>query len=151
MHCFHPQSHSESARNSNRIADNPLSPASCNVSCFEIPAWPDVLVDRAVWEVILEVKFWEEMRIESSVCLEWAKMALDHMIASFGTSLGAPGLTLESAVQALCVAVFVGLIFVKLRAPKLKLPPGPVALPIVGNWLQVCNQFLVQFLVSSSS
>jgi hypothetical protein len=42
-----------------------------------------------------------------------------------------------TVVQGLCVAVFVGIIIMKLKAPKLNLPPGPIALPIVGNWLQV--------------
>lgn len=49
-----------------------------------------------------------------------------------------PMFTLQNVVQGLCVAVFVGIVIMKLRAPKLKLPPGPVALPVVGNWLQVC-------------
>lgn len=50
---------------------------------------------------------------------------------------------LESAVQGLLVAVLVGLLIAKLRAPKLKLPPGTVALPIVGNWLQVSYTLLL--------
>ncbi|XP_024373833.1 trans-cinnamate 4-monooxygenase [Physcomitrium patens] len=45
--------------------------------------------------------------------------------------------TFNNIVQGLCVAVFLGIVIMKLRAPKLKLPPGPFALPIVGNWLQV--------------
>lgn len=50
---------------------------------------------------------------------------------------------LESAVQGLLVAVLVGLLIAKVRAPKLKLPPGTVALPIVGNWLQVSYTLLL--------
>ncbi len=46
-------------------------------------------------------------------------------------------LNFTTLLQALFVAVVVGIVVVKLRAPKLKLPPGPLALPIVGNWLQV--------------
>lgn len=49
----------------------------------------------------------------------------------------APMFTFTNVVQGLCVAVFVGIVIMKLRAPKLNLPPGPVALPVVGNWLQV--------------
>lgn len=48
-----------------------------------------------------------------------------------------PMLNLQNVVQGLCVAVFVAIVIMKLRAPKLKLPPGPIALPVVGNWLQV--------------
>lgn len=49
----------------------------------------------------------------------------------------APMCTFTNVVQGLCIAVFVGIVIMKLRAPKLNLPPGPVALPVVGNWLQV--------------
>jgi hypothetical protein len=65
-----------------------------------------------------------------------AAMAMDAL-AEF-----APLLTLQNVVQGLCVAVFVAVVIMKLRAPKLKLPPGPVALPVVGNWLQVCGATL---------
>lgn len=48
-------------------------------------------------------------------------------------------LSFARVVQGLFVAGVVGLIVMKLlRAPKMKLPPGPLALPIVGSWLQVC-------------
>ena len=62
----------------------------------------------------------------------------------------APMLTVQNVVQGLCVAVFVAVVVMKLRAPKLKLPPGPVALPVVGNWLQVCRSalFLLNFRVN---
>lgn len=67
-------------------------------------------------------------------------MAVEDAGSRAGVSFLAPVLNLESVVQGLLVAVVVGLIIAKLRAPKLKLPPGPVALPIVGNWLQVCSR-----------
>jgi len=62
-------------------------------------------------------------------------MAMDALAAELA-KLG-PMFTIQNVVQGLAVAVFVAIVIVKLRAPKLKLPPGPIALPIVGNWLQV--------------
>lgn len=48
-------------------------------------------------------------------------------------------LSIARVVQGLFVAGVVGLIVMKLlRAPRMKLPPGPLALPLVGSWLQVC-------------
>ena len=48
-------------------------------------------------------------------------------------------LSFARVVQGLFVTVVVSLIVMKLlRAPRMKLPPGPLALPLVGSWLQVC-------------
>lgn len=48
-------------------------------------------------------------------------------------------LSIARVVQGLFVAGVVGLIVMRLlRAPRMKLPPGPLALPLVGSWLQVC-------------
>ncbi|CAM6045004.1 unnamed protein product [Sphagnum compactum] len=60
----------------------------------------------------------------------------DGVVASVLSS-SSSWLNFTTLLQALFVAVVVGIVVVKLRAPKLKLPPGPLALPIVGNWLQV--------------
>lgn len=61
----------------------------------------------------------------------------DGVVASVLSSSSSSWLNFTTLLQALFVAVVVGIVVVKLRAPKLKLPPGPLALPIVGNWLQV--------------
>ncbi len=62
----------------------------------------------------------------------------DGVVASvLSSSSSSSWLNFTTLLQALFVAVVVGIVVVKLRAPKLKLPPGPLALPIVGNWLQV--------------
>jgi hypothetical protein len=63
----------------------------------------------------------------------------DGVVASVlsSSSSSSSWLNFTTLLQALFVAVVVGIVVVKLRAPKLKLPPGPLALPIVGNWLQV--------------
>jgi hypothetical protein len=70
-----------------------------------------------------------------------AGMLLAQQVAAAEVDSSAPKLssmfTFATVVQGLCVAVFVGIIIMKLKAPKLNLPPGPIALPIVGNWLQV--------------
>ena len=48
-------------------------------------------------------------------------------------------LSFTKVVQGLFVAVVVGLTAPKLlRAPRMKLPPVPLVLPLVGSWLQGC-------------
>jgi trans-cinnamate 4-monooxygenase len=46
-------------------------------------------------------------------------------------------LLLEKSLIAVFVAVILATVISKLRGKKLKLPPGPIPIPIFGNWLQV--------------
>lgn len=48
-------------------------------------------------------------------------------------------LVLEKALLGLVLATMVAICIYKLQAKRLKLPPGPVPVPIFGNWLQVGN------------
>ncbi|KAM1167076.1 hypothetical protein ACFX19_029672 [Malus domestica] len=44
---------------------------------------------------------------------------------------------LENTLLGLFVAVIVAIAISKLRGKKFKLPPGPMPVPVFGNWLQV--------------
>ncbi|GMP61468.1 hypothetical protein CsSME_00023921 [Camellia sinensis var. sinensis] len=46
-------------------------------------------------------------------------------------------LLLEKSLLGLFVAVFLAITISKLRGKKFKLPPGPIPVPVFGNWLQV--------------
>lgn len=83
--------------------------------------------------------------------VEWIQLVnADNKLMESGGAAAAPPvamtmdclpnlLSFAKIVQGLFVAAVVGLIVVKLlQAPRMKLPPGPLALPIVGSWLQVC-------------
>lgn len=46
-------------------------------------------------------------------------------------------LLLEKSLIGLFIAIVIAIVISKLRGKKLKLPPGPIPVPIFGNWLQV--------------
>ena len=46
-------------------------------------------------------------------------------------------LFLEKALLGLFVAVVLAITISKLRGKRFKLPPGPLPVPVFGNWLQV--------------
>lgn len=74
--------------------------------------------------------------------LSWIPKALaETAIVPEGISTGEfkTMLNFGRVAQGLAVAIVVSVVVAKLRAPRMKLPPGPIALPIVGNWLQVCS------------
>jgi trans-cinnamate 4-monooxygenase len=43
----------------------------------------------------------------------------------------------EKALLGLFAAIVLAIVVSKLTGKRFKLPPGPTAMPIVGNWLQV--------------
>ena len=48
------------------------------------------------------------------------------------------GLSVATLTQGLLVIVLTAIVVTfRRKSPKMDLPPGPMALPIVGNWLQV--------------
>ncbi|KAL2608175.1 hypothetical protein R1flu_026748 [Riccia fluitans] len=65
-----------------------------------------------------------------------AKHWCQHMMDSFNT---ADLLTLQNVLYALLAASLIVILIMELSKPRLKLPPGPKAVPVFGNWLQVGN------------
>lgn len=76
--------------------------------------------------------------------LSWMPIALAEtatVLEGISTSESKTMLNFGRIAQGLAVAIVVSVLVAKLRAPRMKLPPGPIALPVVGNWLQVCSAF----------
>lgn len=78
--------------------------------------------------------------------LSWIPIALAEtatVLEGISTSESETMLSFGRIAQGLAVVIVVSVIVAKLRAPRMKLPPGPIALPVVGNWLQVCSAFFL--------
>jgi hypothetical protein len=53
------------------------------------------------------------------------------------------GLCFDTLQQGLLVVMLTAIVVsFRRKSPKMNLPPGPIALPIVGNWLQVSHPLI---------
>jgi hypothetical protein len=76
--------------------------------------------------------------VAAVVVVHTSSSVVDHRVNESLQQPASSMFSFSSLLQGLFVLVLGGILVVKLlRARKLKLPPGPIALPIVGNWLQV--------------
>ena len=66
-----------------------------------------------------------------------AASLLQQLLSPLGALWGSSSLSLDTFLLSLLFVVAAGLAIFHLAKPKLRLPPGPLALPIFGNWLQV--------------
>lgn len=76
--------------------------------------------------------------VAAVVVVHTSSSVVDHRVNGSLQQPASSMFSFSSLLQGLFVLVLGGILAVKLlRARKLKLPPGPIAFPIVGNWLQV--------------
>ncbi|KAL2607873.1 hypothetical protein R1flu_026446 [Riccia fluitans] len=87
-----------------------------------------------------------ETAVEANAAASTASVATkhccQHMMESFNT---ADLLTLQNVLYALLAASLIVILIMELSKPRLKLPPGPKAVPVFGNWLQVGNYLIPEF------
>ncbi|KAL3675925.1 hypothetical protein R1sor_025873 [Riccia sorocarpa] len=71
----------------------------------------------------------------SVVAKHWCQEMMDSIMSGSTSDL----LTLQNVLFALLAASLIVILVIEFSKPRLKLPPGPRAVPIFGNWLQVGN------------
>ncbi|KAL3685845.1 hypothetical protein R1sor_003867 [Riccia sorocarpa] len=109
------------------------SPDQCTEPTFTvpvfIPGFSVLLTPYLDQRVCLRVL---ELKCSLSGGLEWACDMVEKVTPGSKTHV-----TLQNVLYALLAAVLLVVLISELTKKKLKLPPGPLAVPIFGNWLQV--------------